>query len=782
MNITQLIGEGMPPLAFPLAARVDGAAHLLIIGGAAMPVDAILRTDGYGLTGAADLDAAWAAIALSLPCLIVLALSPSDHDGDAWLLQLKANFATERVPVLVISASVRPDANRRSLEAGADGWMMQPPEAGELRLRVRNLLRLVSTTGPDRGIALQLRVVDRANRREALALGVLDALPATIAVLDNQGVLVEVNQAWREFSDGNGLAPDYSFGIGKNYLEVCERACLCPDEGSYAVASGIRAVLSGAARHYSIEYPCHSPDALRWFLMTVSPLGKGIGGAVVMHLDVTQKYIAEQSLRDSEAQFRQMADNILEIFFLVDTAAWRVLYVSPAFEEIIGRSCASLYADANSWTGAMMPGDRVRVAAEYASHLLTGEARFDCNFQIERPDGKLRWIAMKVFAVAGADGVAERFAGVAQDITESKNAVRDLRESQHRFLELLNNTSLLSVMLDLDGNVTFCNEALLRLTGLQREAVIGSNWFDAFMLIENTAAKAYFRDLLADNAKQLRYEDEIVKVDGEQRLICWNISILRDRSGKVIGTASIGEDVTEQKKSAIKILKLNANLEKISYQLLHAQEQERISLARELHDELGQQLALLKIDLHHLRRFLLEPDAWRAWTAIDTAVVTLIGQIRVITVSLRPLSLDHLGLETALRQLLKRQFATGDCRCVFEYVGLPAKLAPPIEIAVYRIVQESITNIVRHAKATRVVVEINGGESGSELELIIRDNGVGVGADGIDAIDGSTRADGSHGGLAGMRERTELLGGSFNVDPVPGGGTRVSVALSLEPL
>ncbi|WP_426189799.1 PAS domain S-box protein [Massilia sp. DWR3-1-1] len=756
----------------PLAALGGACAHLLLIGAPVRPLQALLHADGYAMTGVADLAAASAAIAVRMPSLIVLALAPSGGDGDAWMRALKAAVATARVPVLVVSADLRDAACLKSLEAGADGWLTQPPDAAQLRLRVRNLLRL---SGAAEGHAPALVHIDPG---QALQFTVLDALPATIALLDRAGVVVAVNQAWRNFSTLNGLDLAHNFGIGSNYLSVCERACLYPDGDGGAVAAGIRAVLRGHAGHFSIEYPCHTDTALRWFLMTVSPLGDGPDGAVVMHLEVTQKYMAEQSLRDSEAQFRQMADNIREIFFLVDAADWRVLYVSPAYEEIIGRSCASLYADPDAWTAAMLPAERERVSAAYARHCTSTSARFDCVFQIMRPDGKVRWISMKIFAIAGADGPVARYAGVAQDITESKNAVRDLRESERRFLELLNNTSLLSVMLDLDGHVTFCNDALLRLTGLRREAVIGGDWFGVFMAADSREARAHFLDLLSDHPQQLRYEDEIVKANGERRLICWNSSILHDPSGKVIGTASIGEDITEQKKSAIKILKLNANLEKISSQLLHAQEQERISLARELHDELGQQLAVLKIDLHHLRRFLAEPAAHAAWTAIDKAVHTLIAQIRVISVSLRPPSLDYLGLESALRQLLERQFATGDCRWIFEYAGLPAKLAPPIEIAVYRIVQESITNIVRHAAATSVVVEVNGGESGRELELIIRDNGTGF-ADG--AVAGATRADGSRGGVLGMRERAELLGGTFNIASSGKDGTRILVAFTLEP-
>ena len=478
----------------------------------------------------------------------------------------------------------------------------------------------------------------------ALQAAILDALPATIALLDSQGVLVAVNKAWRQFGEQNGLDQACYSGIGSNYLDVSESDSSTLEERE--IALGVRAVLAGNCNHFSIEYACHSPQQQRWFMMTVTPLSAGAHGAVVMHIDVTQKKIAEQTMR----------------------------------------------------------------------------------------------------------------------------------ATKRRFMELLNNTSLVSVMLDLDGCIIFCNDALLHLTGLRRDDVIGRNWFETFMGPEHDAAKKYFYDLLSDRPKDLRHEDEIVKHNGERRLICWNSAVLHDLNGNVSGTASIGEDITEQRQSALKIRSLNANLERLSGQLLLAQEQERMNLARELHDELGSRLTLLKFNLHHLRRLLANSAALALWDRIDADVVMLIAQVRVISVSLRPPALDYLGLESAVRQLLQRQFATGSSSFVFEYAGLPEKLAAPIEIAVYRIVQESITNIVRHANARRVVVEINGGESGRELELIIRDNGTGFDQAAVAAI---TRVDGSQGGLLSMKQRVELLGGQFEIETSAEGGTRIVVAFKL---
>lgn len=295
---------------------------------------------------------------------------------------------------------------------------------------------------------------------------------------------------------------------------------------------------------------------------------------------------------------------------------------------------------------------------------------------------------------------------------------------------------------------------------------------------EPVRTRQHYTTLLAGEPEKGRHENQIRTRSGDFRTICWSSSIMRARSGEVIGVASLGEDITDQRQEDAKILHLHANLEKLSIRLIEAQEQERISLARELHDELGQRLALLKFDLYQLRGFLAEPDAIRIWGEIDVATATLIGQIRVISVSLRPPALDYLGLESAIRELLERQFANSTTTCVFEYVGLPATIDPVIEIAVYRIVQECITNIVRHARAERVVVEINGGETGRELELIVRDNGVGFNHPTMDSTE--LHAGGSS-GLSGMHERVELLGGVFSADTAVGQGTRIIATFSLRP-
>jgi len=157
----------------------------------------------------------------------------------------------------------------------------------------------------------QLRYTEAAKQA-----AILNALPAHIAMIDNRGLIVSVNEAWRRYARTNAL-PIAGFGMGMNYLEICESAQGHAALESRHVAEGIRSVLAGTANPFLLEYSCHSPTEERWFLMTATPLaGDRPNGAVIMHVDVTAERQTEASLRVSESRFRQMAENIHDVFFL----------------------------------------------------------------------------------------------------------------------------------------------------------------------------------------------------------------------------------------------------------------------------------------------------------------------------------------------------------------------------------------------------------------------------------------------------------------------------------
>lgn len=216
------------------------------------------------------------------------------------------------------------------------------------------------------------------------------------------------------------------------------------------------------------------------------------------------------------------------------------------------------------------------------------------------------------------------------------------------------------------------------------------------------------------------------------------------------------------------------NLARLSLELVTAQENERKRLARELHDELGQRLTILNLLLYRLQPGPGTP-ARDDWDLAERELAALAAQVRGMSVALRPPALDYSGLEAALGQLVERIAGTAGLRRVFEYAGLPPKLPAPLDMTVYRLVQEGLTNIVRHARASEVVVEVNGGADGAEVEVIVRDNGVGFAPAGGGREPGGPLSS----GLRGMRERVELLGGQFELHSAPGTGTRICATFPL---
>ncbi|MDO9106305.1 MAG: EAL domain-containing protein [Methylovulum sp.] len=249
---------------------------------------------------------------------------------------------------------------------------------------------------------------------------ILNALPANIALLNTQGMIISVNQAWRQFASENTY-PYTGFGIGLNYLEICDSAQGEGATEAHQAAQAIRSILTGSIKSTSLEYPCHSPTEQRWFLMRVAPMGDDHPkGAVVMHMDVTAHRHIQEDLRASELRFRQMAENIGDAFFLLDADDSRMLYVSPAYETVWGRSCESLYQNPQSWLEAVHPDDQASTNKTYWKALVAGEADF--QFRIVRQDGSIRWIEMKSYPVRDNNGSLVRIAGLAKDITERKAA------------------------------------------------------------------------------------------------------------------------------------------------------------------------------------------------------------------------------------------------------------------------------------------------------------------------------------------------------------------------
>ncbi|KFN41029.1 hypothetical protein N789_03870 [Arenimonas oryziterrae DSM 21050 = YC6267] len=374
---------------------------------------------------------------------------------------------------------------------------------------------------------------------------ILDALTAHIALLDAEGVITSVNQAWRDFGDANRRhSPGHE--VGTNYLDICDEA-----EGDDALlarhaAAGIRAVLSGEAPHYSLEYPCHSPAMQRWFVLTVTPIGpEQPAGVVVMHVDISERMRIAEVLSRQQTELRVLFDLMPAMVWFKDTQntilrinQFAAAAAGRAVCEIEGRSAAEIY-----------PNESDAFYADDLEVIASGRPKLGIVQTLTGEDGREHVLQLDKVPYFDDQRQVIGIAVLARDITEQRRAMQLLRESERRFSDMLGNMHLASVTLDREARITYCNPYLLRLTGWTLAEVLGRDWFETFMPAELGDRKPTFAALLENAPEAWHVENEMYTRTRERRLLRWNNCVLRSETGEVVGVSSIGEDITEQRQA-----------------------------------------------------------------------------------------------------------------------------------------------------------------------------------------------------------------------------------------
>jgi PAS domain S-box-containing protein len=266
----------------------------------------------------------------------------------------------------------------------------------------------------------------------------------------------------------------------------------------------------------------------------------------------------------------------------------------------------------------------------------------------------------------------------------------------------------------------------------------------------------------------------IGRPDGSRVPALTNVVLLRNPEGLVIGAVSCFQDITDRKRAEDKLRETNDNLQLLSRRLVESQETERRHIARELHDEVGQSLTVAEMNLQALVQSPGgAPHRGRLKESLQ-AVERVLEQVRDLSLNLRPSMLDDLGLEPAVRWYTKRQAALAGLQVEFVADAMENRLDPVVETACFRVAQEALTNVVRHARAHLVAVELR--QQDGRLHLLVRDDGVGfdVAALREQAVLGASL------GLLSMEERATLVDGGLECKSTPGQGTVIDAWFPLK--
>ncbi|MEA3212751.1 MAG: hypothetical protein QOE70_5808 [Chthoniobacter sp.] len=295
--------------------------------------------------------------------------------------------------------------------------------------------------------------------------------------------------------------------------------------------------------------------------ITASPIRddtSNVIGVSIIARDITARRKAETSLSESQANMAaaQRIAHIgsweLDLTDRNDIDANALRWSDEMF-HIAGYEPGAV-AVTNELFFSLIPEAEHAPIREAVAEAIGGRERYSIVHQLIRPDGKVRIVQEEGKIFWGAEtGRPARIVGTAHDITDQRKAEEVLRESERRLREMLENVELIAVILDKDGTVEFCNDYVLRLTGWKREEVLGHDWFSNF-IPEASPAKAVFFKAIEAGDVPAHYENTIKTRTGELREIAWNNTMLRDRAGKIVGTASLGEDVTERNRAAARHL------------------------------------------------------------------------------------------------------------------------------------------------------------------------------------------------------------------------------------
>ena len=750
----------------------DSASRLL--------VTRLLEHRGHEVVACADGETGWEACQTNEFDLVVLDWMLPGIDGLEVCRRLRALPEGQHSFVLVITAR---DANgdlQTVLAAGVDDYLTKPIDTSQFNICLDVAERQIRTIAERTAAEEAMR--DSIERLHLAAQGTNDGFWDAKATQSDP--LSPANFCWwsARLMELLGYDDHELPNVLGSWLER-----LHPEDRDRTL-SALSEHLSQRAP-YDVVYRLRTKGgSYRWFSARGQAQWDSSGKPVRMAgsiRDITEQRKLDEALRESEAQHRLIAENVTDILWSAkftpleagssmdcenapDDAlrSWKFTYASPAVERLLGYTSDEFLK--LSLADLLTQNSYGRACEAMTEELSADEA--DRNPWRQRTlelehlskSGDARWYEVTNTFLRDETGVPTGIIGVSRDISARKHAEDALRESEEKWRSLVENSPDVILTVTSDGIMNFLNRTV---AGLTIEEVLGTSAY-SYLLPE-------YQDQLRQAIERAfeRSESSTLEAAGQGPYgsVAWYVSRIGPVKveGKVTGAVIIATDITHRRKMELELRKE----QRLLRQMLDVHERERQLVAYEIHDGLVQHMTA---SLMHLEAFCesnqqttgqSRPDFEQGFRLLRTAV----SEGRRLISGLRPPILDESGVVAALEYLVNetRQHVP---QIEFLHQTQFGRLAPPLESAIFRIVQEALTNVRRHSQAQRARVELV--EENNSLRIGVRDWGRGFDPE---------RVQEETFGLQGIRERARLLDGNAQILSSVGAGTEIKVEFPLIP-
>jgi len=550
--------------------------------------------------------------------------------------------------------------------------------------------------------------------------------------------------------------------LGFSEEEMCNKHCVefSPPEDAEKDWALFEQLRAGSIDHYHLDKRFFRRDgSLIWGRLSISLLNSRPSPVVVaMVEDITARKRAEQELSQSNERLHLIME-------AGGIGGWE-WEIQSGRNAWFGQKHAQLgtKAEANAQTPEAFwervhPEDHawLRNAVEKA---MQNHEELKVEFRVVWPDGKVHWLQSQARFFYAADGAPERMLGTSVDITERKGADETLRESEEKFRSVFRNTGVGMVIVSPEGrflaaNGTFCNYLGYTEEELRAKTVQSVTFADDWPGFSKRLQEA-----LTEGRGFQRFEKRCLHKSGRIVYTESSASVIRNRDGDPQYFVGDVVDITKRKEA-------EEVLSGISRKLIEAQEQERQRIARELHDDIGQRLALVAVGFDQIRQSTpgLPTRVQRQMHELQKQTLDLSTDVQTMSHALHAPKLELLGLVAAMRSMCN-EFGEHQ-RMEIDFTGhdLPNPLPSETSLCLSRVLQEALQNAAKHSGVKHVDVQLRG--TTDEIQLIVSDLGKG--------FDLHTAMKGRGLGLTSMQERVRLLNGTVMIQSKPMGGTTIHV-------